>query len=220
MRRIVVTGLERSRHSPRVSKRPGRVCWPVARASGGFRTMWWEICRRRSAGWFPRWKKIRSWLRSECRPGAEGSAQGRPVHSLRAGSGRRGACAGEMEACLGNGSPAHSHDHRVRDRRFPSHHRGGAHGGPARRAPPVAVYDTILPGEPRGGPHLDPPRLQRSTRRAGDGVRGRHPGDRRCGSSYPRKRSRHRRVRWNGSMHEHRQSRWFCCRTLSFHRLQ
>ena len=56
--------------------------------------------------------------------------------------------------------------------------------------------------------------------RAGDGVRGRHPGDRRCGSSYPRQRSRHRRVRRNGSMHEHRQSRWFCRRTLSFHRLQ
>ena len=90
----------------------------------------------------------------------------------------------------------------------------------ARCPPPVAVYDTVLPGESRGGPHLDPPWLQRSTGRAGDGVRGRHPGDRRCGSSYPRKRSRHRRVRWNGSVHEHRQSRWFCCRTLPFHRLQ
>jgi hypothetical protein len=30
---------ERSRHSPQVSKRPGLVSWPAARASGGFRTM-------------------------------------------------------------------------------------------------------------------------------------------------------------------------------------
>ena len=37
-----------------------------------------------------------------------------------------------------------------------------------------------------GGPHLDPPWLQRAAGRAGDGVRGRHPGDWRCGSSYPR----------------------------------
>ena len=36
-----------SRRSPQVSKHPGRVCWPVARASAGFRTTWWGICRRR-----------------------------------------------------------------------------------------------------------------------------------------------------------------------------
>ena len=120
------------------------------------------------------------------RPGAEGSAQGRPVHPLCAGGGRRGAYAGEMEACLGNGSPAHTHDHRFRDRRFPSHYRSSAHSRSARCPPPVAVYDTVLPGESRGGPHLDPSWVQRAAGRAGDSVRGRHSGDRRCGSSYPR----------------------------------
>jgi len=112
--------------------------------------------------------------------------QGRSIHSLRTGGGRRGACPGELETCLGNRSPAHSHDHRFRHRWIPSNNRGGAHGRRARCPPPIAFHDTVLPGESRGRPRLDPARVQRPTRRARDGVRGWHPGDRRCGSSYQR----------------------------------
>ena len=53
-----------------------------------------------------------------------------------------------------------------------------------------AVRTVDLRGVRRLSPftiHLDPPWLQRPAGRTGDGVRGRHPGDRRCGSSHPRR---------------------------------
>jgi 3-oxoacyl-[acyl-carrier-protein] synthase II len=62
---------------------------------------------------------------------------------------------------------------------FPAINRGSADGRPAWCASPLTVHRTILSRKSRRGPRLDPLRSQGSTRRARDGVRRRHPGNRR-----------------------------------------
>ncbi len=80
-------------------------------------------------------------LRSGCRAGAEDQRKvDRFIHFALAAA-EEALAQANWKASLGNRAPAHGHDHRVRHRRFPGHHRGGAHGGLAgvRRLSPFTI---------------------------------------------------------------------------------
>ena len=152
MRRIVVTVWERSRPLLHMSKRPGRVFWPVARASDGSRTTWWEVCRRRSAAWSPHWKKTPT-------PALIGTVSLlRRISARWTGSSSSGSQPHKRHLPKRNGRPSRKRIGCAQPRSslqasvFSCHNRGGAHGRPAGRPPIVAVYGAVLPGEPRGGP--------------------------------------------------------------------
>jgi hypothetical protein len=208
MRRIVVTGL--GAVTPLAAG--VETSWFVSgrrlghpKASG----RWWETCRRRSAAWSLLGRRSDAGFDPDVSC-AEGSAQGRSIHSLRT--------AAAQEALKRSGHPSPKRITCAQPRSSLRASAGFRHN--------CAVRTVDLRGVRRLSPFTIPSfpvnlaaghvwirqRLQRPTRRTRDGVRGRY---RRSAmpSPYPRKRSRYRRVRWNGSMHEHRQS-GFAARSL------
>ena len=140
-------------------------------------------------------------LRSGAGGGAEGSAQDGPLHPVCAARCRRSGRAGKMGAAGYRGSGAHRDDHRLRHRRIPGDRGGGTNHRPARRAPAVAVHDSVVPGQSRRGSGLDQIRLQGSAGYAGHGLRRRRAGDRRCRAHDPLGRGRRCDLRRRRGVH-------------------
>lgn len=81
------------------------------------------------------------------------------------------------------------------------------------------VHRTIVSCQSSRRAGFDPLWLQGASWRTGDCMRGRRSSNWRRRKIDPVERGGHCRMRRNGGLHEHRQSRWLCSGSVSFNRI-